>query len=1262
MGSIIAARSASWQGFQVTDPMSVARNKKLILVLLIATVALGFFLRTYWNADAAQLEDGTYVLSGNDPYYHKHAVGHIVETGETLRHDPMLNYPIGSVNPNPPLFQWSMAVGAKLLSPFAEDQETATWWSVLYAPAIWGALTIIPVFLIARVFGGPWAGLLAAFFVATSPEHMSRTNLGFSDHDAMVIFLAVTGFYFLLESLRHLGDRPEETSIARIGPAFSQWFKGHRRSAGSAVLAGAFWGALALVWKGFPYVFGVVLGYLLLQFLINHWRNRDVARPFFAGATALAVTTLVGLPYYAGFGLMHFWNPALFLLLAVLALGAYFLATQEYPSILVIPGLAVLLGVFALVMFVVVPDISQALLNRFIYFRQTSLYTTIAEAHPADFSSLAFSVGPIPFFIYTVGFPWLIYRFWVQKRMADLFLLSWAAVDLYMAISAVRFLSQSVPSMAILSGIMTVWIIRMLNLPNVFERYRLAGGGWRGVRRSTNVVQIVTVIFVSVLLIAPNALLGVDAAVPSNLENRLSREAQQEAIQDIGEVGRELGLPTETIREFQAIFNGSRDQGEFQTNLRDAQLRLGLDDDVIDAVYDAGKDELETIGRYSKRLGAFGQNFLPTGWRQTLDHLRGLDNDSPPAERPAFIAWWDYGHWAIAVGRHPAVADNFQNGYRLAGTFLTAQNESHAVQLLGVRHARIMDEATYVETLVDQGIPRANASALYEDHTSLRYTYIPFADNEAESLVASQAWLASIEAETGKHIRYFAVDNRMMPLDDPRTPRIESPSIYYAPVTLAGKEPQDFVEDQLVDMDTGQVVTEAQLRALQRNPNAAAPNLGQTLVYKDQFFNSMYYRAFMGLPVNQPFSQGGEETPIPFNREAFQEHYRDGRMLLSPNPVSGAALTREIAPGFGLKHFRLIDGNEAVRMLEYYPGAVIEGRVTIAGEPVEGARVTVFDDAGELVASSDPDYFGNRAPEDLDVPHDSVLTDADGRYSLVAPFSTGRGVTVRATQEVARQAPAVLAQETLEITRAEAASGERFTLELAIEPATWDGIAFLDLDSDGALSDADRRLENVTVTIQGVTASTDEDGRFRFSNLVAGTYTVEAEAPGLRLRPGEARVNLPGGETSNETLAFEYLPLAVAGLVEDTSGASAEGVEVRFNPVGEDTPARAASAFSQVNGTVTVSLQPGTYHLNGTGRDARTNETLVVSQVEVVSGDGASVDEDGNLVLEPSADDVELRIVVERRAPEAAPDEPTDESVSQDGATPPDAEAGNETP
>jgi len=1226
----------------VIQGMSTARKRLLVLGLLALTVAAGFTLRTALNHDAATTDDGEVLLSGNDPYYYQHAVDHILETGETIKFDEMLNFPAGSVNPNPPLFMWSVAVGGEIAGAVTGGDGMGL--SLLYTPSVWGALTIVPAYLIGRDLAGKWGGLLAGFLVATSPEHMSRTALGFADHEALYLFLVATGMYYVMSALRRVGTPTQHTNIREVWGDYLGWFSRQRSAAGAAVVAGAMFGGVALTWKGFPYVFGIMLAYGGLQFLMNHWRGRDVARPMYVLATTSLLALAMSIPYYLSFDLMHFWNPGLYLTIALLASGLFLLGFQRYPAVLAIPGLLVLGAGFATIMLVVFPDLGAALLNRFVYFQDNALYQTISEARPSSVSNLSFAVGPVPFFLYITGFFWLVYRVYDETRPAEIFFLSWALVDLFMAVSAVRFLFTSSVTMAVLAATTLIWLIRAMDLPSIREGYKRAGGGLRGLRRATGVMHILLVVFVLFFVLVPNGVIGVDAAVPSDITQDRVREGREAALEAATAEAREQGLNGTELQEVQNAVNQSRSPDQFDSQLRDLAERPGsnLTTPAADAIVAAAEPHLETVSTYSQWFGAFGQTYLPASWQDALGDLAERDTEEEQADRPAAISWWDYGHWTIAEGNHPAVADNFQHGYRASGNFLVAQNETHGLQILGERYTSMLDSETFEQTLTEHGLDEVRAEAITDLSERNEYPYIPFHEDREENRATTVEWLSSIEERTGKEIRYVITDNRMLPVDNPNSQQIENPSIFYAPVTLAEKDPDNYVEDSLVNLGTGEKMTQEELRQLQRQNPDQQPSVGQRLFYKSAFFESMYYRSFVGLPAREPISQGGQQFPIPFNLASYPEFYEgEEEMLISragSEEVNGLAITQETAPGFGLRHFRLVHGNQDVRTLEYTPGATVDGTVTVAGEPLEDVRVTAFDDAGEQVFQTNPSYYErrNRTAEDLDVPHDSTTTDANGTYELVSPFGTDRGVDIRVTKIPEQRGPSLgggpsameLDNRRVNITREEAERDERFEIDFEIPPANLTGTTFLDENTNGEREEGEPVVQDVDLELQQARDNSGADGVYRLEDLKPGSYSVNATAEDHRVRPGAATVTLEPGQTVEHDIALEHEPVPVNGTVVDDTGSPLENVETVFEPAANDS-ARQNSATSEIDGNVSIDLQPGTYEVGGNGTPPGSNTTLEVTSVEVTGGTGATAQGERGLSLDPDARDVQLRITAE---------------------------------
>ncbi|RLF42662.1 MAG: hypothetical protein DRN18_02025, partial [Thermoplasmata archaeon] len=86
--------------------------------------------------------------------------------------------------------------------------------------------------------------------------------------------------------------------------------------------------------------------------------------------------------------------------------------------------------------------------------------------------------------------------------------------------------------------------------------------------------------------------------------------------------------------------------------------------------------------------GAFGLSLhTEKYWEDAFRWLRGQDRGEKEENRPAFISWWDYGFYCVAMGEHPTVADNFQSGIEAAGNFHTSQSEKEAIAVLIVRLA-----------------------------------------------------------------------------------------------------------------------------------------------------------------------------------------------------------------------------------------------------------------------------------------------------------------------------------------------------------------------------------------------------------------------------------------------------------------------------------------------------------------------------------------------------------------------------------------------
>ncbi len=1137
-----------------------------IALTVVGIVLFAIFLRSYWNVSVAKV-GGEFALSGNDPYYHKHAVDFIQEQWSTLLEDPLLNYPYGSVNPNPPLYQWSIAVTGAAAGALTGNVDTATWWVTEWSPVIWGALTAIPIFFIGKRLWGTKAGIISAFFLATATSHIERSALGFADHDAPTLFFIVLSFLFYLRAIQSV-DRTREwvgdwTSLGSINRGLTAYWQEHKETVGWGALAGLAIAATALIWKGFPYAVGIIFLYAVVSMLADHWSNKDSTGTFLATTVALLIGVVVPIPFYEIAGLMGFIRPAFFIVLAQLVVGLVLVPTRDLPFVLVFPAFVTAGAVGVLMAFFVVPEVARSLLYSLVYFRQSTLYTTIAEAQPADFSTAVFSVGPLVYLLGVTGLGILGWRTFRTEARDELFMFIWALVALFMAHSAVRFMFNATPALALLGGWVTALIVDALQLQDVPAAFRNARGNiLASTRRALRWWQVVGIALVAFLVIVPNVFLAVDAGMPFGVEQDLQRQWLEDELRD-------MGVGDDQI------------QGQGVNALYNLYIQERLDEEGLEDTPENRQDVQEGFAFFvQKRFGAFGQGFIPEYWWEGLSWLRGYDSHiEDPADRPAFLSWWDYGHWNIYVAEHPSVADNFQNGFEFAGNFITSENETHAIQLLNARYMGLFAEDEFKTMLRDVGVPESEVDTTYDQLQA--YEYAPALSKGQAVELVGDVEAATCDLDTTnqrcKHIRYFAVDVRLMPFDDPSTQRIEQSSIFYAPVTLADKDPDDFIEvlyeGTLANPFEGPrqgtaEYSESELTRMQQRasgPNSQFQVTGQKLSYKQAFFNTMFYRTYVGA-VPQAILQG------------------------QPT-VEGDALNRPLtfpSPGTGLEHFRVVFANDQLRMLQFYQGAELTGTVVDAsGEPMPGVTVTVYDDAGEeLLDLVGPRFQQFVSAQDLNVAHDSTTTDANGTYEITSPFGMDGPVTL-----VVREGRTELARVPVDVTREEAETGavvDDPALDIRIEPGDVTGTVYVDRDGDGSFNASiDAVQEGIVVEIGNSTATSDASGSYTLTDVPAGRQLITVDDTTYRVANADRVVAVESAGTVHHNVSLVLREVTTTGnATYDADGDGTaddpvpQGTQVTFTAAPGST-ARNATATVDANGTYSVNLKPGDYTVTG---------------------------------------------------------------------------------
>ena len=622
-------------------------------IMIFMAFLVGLAIRVQWyfvpSMNSSGL-DSWDLTGGSDPWYMKRIVEYILAENAHLIWDADRNYPVGGINPRPPLFSWSMAFVAMLLTSIGIESADAVWYAMLALPAIYGALTIFPMASIAKDNFGKGAGVISAWLIAFMPTHVQKSTWGMADHDSFVLLFLTAAFMFYLRAVKAGGDerlsRSTTASPSGIIKAMSEVLKSRRRASANAIAAGVCFSIVALGWKGFVYGPAIIFLAYVLQVAMNMFRRKDSTILSTLNVLMLGTIFMMILPFYA--------HPQLDLVLdptglqPLLFIGAFTLAIawittgfRDKPWLMVLGSLLAGGIVFGVILYVLqMLDMSNAwnvLTTGSGYFTKNKIFATIAEAGAPKRGQLFASFGPIVFVLAIVMGIIALWDGIVKKSQTKLILGMWVIVAAYMAWSAGRFLFNASPAMTVMSawGIVTLW--KASGAGNMARAWRRMGIRTPG-ERITNArkalwrnPQFSAIGMVLIMLIGQHATYGIDAAMING--DRHETEMDETIYNIIPDIMR---------------------WNDFGFSILD------------DTTYD------ENSRWY---LSTFGSGFNDRGWNMAYDWLSQQDTDQVYSERPAFVSWWDYGFQALETGDHPSVSDNFQSGISAAGNMLLSRNQ-----------------------------------------------------------------------------------------------------------------------------------------------------------------------------------------------------------------------------------------------------------------------------------------------------------------------------------------------------------------------------------------------------------------------------------------------------------------------------------------------------------------------------------------------------------------------------------------------------------
>jgi len=539
-----------------------------------------------------------------------------------------------------------------------------------------------------------------------------------------------------------------------------------------------------------------------------------------------------------------------------------------------------------------------------------------------------------------------------------------------------------------------------------------------------------------------------------------------------------------------------------------------------------------------------------------------------------------------------------------------------AMEPFGVDTVRLRDIMVNPANYVDEVKDNPDIYGEYDDNLSPVNAKYAAAREVLSRLTKDQ--LATLYNEvrgiTGNDIGYISIDNRLFPFT------ATSYNIFYAPATLSDQRvngnniPYDYYEIYAVDYYGKQIPLD--------EVTANDYIINYDIVYTEAFYDTMLYRTFMGYG---PSDVGESEQGIPgisgslssmpsmqgWNMSNFRLVYRTA--YYNPYPSSEVAnhtdFWRAISYEEGIDLYNKISTGEVIGtvdlsssglyqgvvFLQYYDGAMIEGTaVSDSGRPMANLWVTVLDEYG--------------------IPHQVVKTDANGHYSLIAPFGQTTVVFSYGDLDARLLYGTELYSTTKDITYDQAMRVEADTdkdgqldylidLDVVIEAGALQGQVYIDHDDNSKYSSTtDETLVGATVVFENQTNGysietiTTADGYEMLGiSPMDGTMWVEYQGHVF----GETDVSVKIG--TPVITNFACGPAKVNGTITLDDGSAANGITVSLL---DQANGQAIESITDASGDYSFTgLLPGNYTIQTPDGTVMQDAELSLDQGEALERD-----------------------------------------------------------
>jgi oligosaccharyl transferase (archaeosortase A-associated) len=477
-------------------------NKSKITILIVVLLALFFGLSLLFRVVLPydSIFTGSWIkFSSTDSYYHMRFVDNLVHNFPHItQFDPFYIYPGGGTSGGAVhFFDYLIATVIWIIGMGSPTQHTVDVVGV-YIPTVLAALTVIPVFFIGKALFNRWVGLLAAFLTSImAGEFLGRSILGFAEnHVAETLFSTVTVLFLILAIKAAGGGQEGQKPLT-----FERLFKGERQGIVwplvYSLLAGLFLGIYLITWMGallFVFIFTL---YLVVQFIMNHLRQRSSDHLGIIGFIVFLVGLIIFVPISPSPNLSLAMVVAVFIPLVLAGVSRLMsgrgLKPAYYPLSIIAVG-AIFLGIFYAIDREMVSTLWQNFLFVFSPGGGASASTTM-EMQPllSPYGSLTTSVAwgnfttgffltkdwAIPGFgiISFIILIWQVIKSRGQKELLS-FVVIWTLVIMVAALVQRRFAYYLVVNIALLTAYISwqiIWLAGLKKLAEWPEKSPVAG-------------------------------------------------------------------------------------------------------------------------------------------------------------------------------------------------------------------------------------------------------------------------------------------------------------------------------------------------------------------------------------------------------------------------------------------------------------------------------------------------------------------------------------------------------------------------------------------------------------------------------------------------------------------------------------------------------------------------------------------------------------------------------------------------------------------